>query len=400
MGTTTPPPPEDAGALVALMIEEMRSQGVVGNIAHDRDNHRLINESIEPIDLHGLLRARGAAPTEAHADILHRYIAAHLRGRQEIKTWAEARTRVLPLLRPAVEKANWGLRQKLEGWQTPSMPQGEVTEHLHVRFVWEVEDGLAHVHEEDTERWGVTLDELQDAAGANLLERTPSPSTWLGNATSPGVRLSKWRDGFDATRVMFSGTLGIPSEGPLVAIAPSASELFVADSADEDALVQLGLIVKRTMNPNKEPVWLWPLLLDGEERRHWLPEQSSPAFAPLSSCAARHAQFVYNQHAEYLQRALIMENAAVRVGAVGQLESPQGLAVTVAIWDDGAPASVAQADLVQFQRDGQRLILAPWAKVVETMGPLLEAVPGYPPRFKGHLFPEDWQLEAMKLEGS
>jgi len=280
------------------------------------------------------------------------------------------------------------------------MPKGQVTEHLHVRFVWEVEDGLAHVHQEDLDRWGVTLDTLQEAAGKNMLTRTPSPVTWLGNPKERGDRLSQWRDGFDATRVMFSGDLGIQSEGPLVAIAPSSSELFVADSADEDALIQLGLTAAGAMKPDKEPIWLWPLLLDGDERRHWLPEQSSKAFGPLSVCAARHAQFVYGQHAEYLQRSLTMDGAQINVGPVGQLDSPQGLAVTVAVWDDGAPAAVAQADLVQFQRGGERVCLAPWAKVVETMGPLLEEMPGYPPRFKGHLFPEDWQLEAMRLEGA
>ena len=68
------------------MIEEMRSQGVVGNIAHDRDNQRLLNESIDSVDLLGLMRARASAPEEAHGDILRRYIAAHLRGRQEIET--------------------------------------------------------------------------------------------------------------------------------------------------------------------------------------------------------------------------------------------------------------------------------------------------------------------------
>jgi len=106
MDNTPPPPHEHADSLAEAMIHEMRSQGVVGNIAHDDDNHRLINESIDPIDIGGLEQACASAPEEAHPDILRRYIASHLRGREELESWHEASQRVLPLLRPEVEQAN------------------------------------------------------------------------------------------------------------------------------------------------------------------------------------------------------------------------------------------------------------------------------------------------------
>ena len=53
---------------------------------------------------------------------------------------------------------------------------------------------------------------------------------------SPGVYRSKWHDGFDATRALFLTDLGVPVEGPLVAIATSDSSLFVAESHDDGAL--------------------------------------------------------------------------------------------------------------------------------------------------------------------
>ena len=392
-------PPIDLPALAERMIAELRAQGVEGNTAYDAANQRLINESIDPISVSGLVLTLTRADDAEHDEVVRRYIAAHLRGKPLIETWEEAKPLVLPRVRPEIEHACWGLRSRLEGWQVPSMPTGAVTEHLRVQFVWEVEDGLATVHEEDVTRWGIDLDELQDAAAANLAARTPSPVKWLGNEQAPGVFRSSWSDGFDATRVVFAGGLGVPVEGPVVAIAPNDRTLLLADSTDESAVFHLGLAVQRLVQKSQEMVWLWPLLLDGEERRHWLPEESSAAFAPMSVCAAIHAQLAYQEHGALLQRALDAENAGIRVGLVGMAQSPMGAAVTVVVWDEGTPVALAHADLVQFRRGETILGMAPWQKVVDVLGDALEPIPGYPTRFRAMAFPEEWQLSAMELFG-
>ena len=331
--------------------------------------------------------------------MLRRYVAAHLRGKPVIKEWDDARKLVLPRVRPEIEHACWGLRSRLEGWDVPRMPTGAVTEHLRVQFVWEVEDALATVHAEDVDRWGITLDELQDAAAENLAARTPSPARWLGNEHAPGVFRSSWADGFDATRVLFAGGLGIPAEGPLVALAPNDRTLLLADSTDEAAVFHLGLSVQRLVQESQEMVWLWPLLLEGEDRRHWLPDESSAAFAPMSVCAAIHAQLAYQEHGALLQRALDAENAGIKVGLVGMAQSPMGSAVTVCVWEEGGPVALAHADLIQFRRGDEVLGMAPWQKVADTLGDALEAIPGYPARFRAMDFPEDWQLSQMELFG-
>jgi len=393
------PEPPDLAALAERLTAELRAQGVAGNTAYDQANQRLINESIDPISVAGLVLTLSRAPEAEHDEVVRRYVAAHLRGKPTIETWAEAREKVLPRIRPEIEQACWGLRSGLEGWALPSMPTGPVTEHLRVQFVWEVEDAFATVHADDVERWGVTLDELQDAASANLGHRTPSPAQWMGNESAPGVFRSSWADGFDATRVLFAGGLGLPAEGPLVAIAPNDSTLLLADSSNESAVFHLGLTVQRLVQETKQMVWLWPLLLDGDVRRHWLPEESSAAFAPMSVCAAIHAQLAYQEHGALLQRALDAENAGIRVGLVGMAQSPLGSAVTVAVWEEGTPVALGHADLVQFRRGETVLGMAPWAKVEEVLGDALEAIPGYPARYRVTDFPEDWQLTQMELFG-
>lgn len=399
MTSEDPSEPVDLAALAERMIEELRAQGVAGNTAYDAHNQRLINESIDPISVSGLVLTLTRADEAEHDEVVRRYVAAHLRGKPILETWEEASKVVLPRLRPEIEHACWGLRSRLEGWDVPKMPTGQVTEHLRVQFVWEVEDALATVHAEDVERWGITLDELQDAAAANLAERTPSPARWLGNEQAPGVYRSSWADGFDATRVLFAGGLGLPAEGPLVAIAPNDRTLLLADSTDEAAVFHLGLSVQRLVQESQEMVWLWPLLLDGEERTHWLPDESTAAFAPMSVCAAIHAQLAYQEHGALLQRALDAEGAGIRVGLVGMAQSPMGSAVTVCVWEEGAPAALAHADLVQFRRGDDVLGMAPFQKVADVLGDALEPIPGYPARFRAMAFPEDWQLTQMELFG-
>lgn len=399
MNDPEPQEPADLASLAERMAEELRAQGVTGNTAYDRENQRLINESIDPISISGLVLTLSRAEESEHDDVVRRYVAAHLRGKPLIETWEEARTLVLPRVRPEIERACWGLRSRLEGWEVPSMPTGVVTEHLRVQFVWEVEDALATVHASDMERWDITPDELQDAAAANLAARTPSPARWLGSEQAPGVFRSSWADGFDATRVLFAGGLGLPSEGPLVAIAPNDRTLLLADSSDESAVFHLGLAVQRMVQETQEMVWLWPLMLDGEERHHWLPEESSAAFAPLSVCAAVHAQLAYQEHGALLQRALDVEEAGIRVTPVGMAQSPMGTAVTVTVWEAGGPVALAHADLVQLRRGEETLGMATWQNLADVLGDALESIPGYPARFRVMDFPEDWQISQMELFG-
>jgi hypothetical protein len=395
------PTPGDLADLAEAMRGVMVAEGVKGNIAYDRENQRLLNESVPPIALGGLVIPWMATADEAErADVVRRYVRAHLRGRQPIPTWAEARGRVLPKVRPELEHVSWALRQGLEGMPVPPMPTGAVTEHLRMRFVWEIENGTASVLAEDVERWGVSLDELQDAAHENLARRTPGPIPWLGAPESPGVFRSSWRDGFDATRVLIVRELDLPFAARPLAVATGAKDVFVADSTDDEALFQLGLAAQRAARESPEFVWLWPLLLDGEHHRHWLPPEGSGGHAPLSVCAANHAQIVYNMHGKLLERALRAEGSFVEVGSVGMVQTPLGAAATVAVWGEApVPVAVAHADLVQFQRGTEILGLAPFERVRAVMGDLLEEMPGYPQRFRGHLFPEAWQLAQMDLAG-
>ena len=400
MDPAQPPTPEDLEALAQWMTDAMRAQGVTGEIDYDHENQRLLGEGTDPVPVAALALQLSRAPETERADMLRRYVAAFLRGRPTIETWDEARQVVLPKIRPEVESASWALRSRLEGFEYPVMPMGRVTEHLRVQFVWEIEDGVATVHAGDVERWGVTLDELQDAAAENLVSRTPDLSSWLGAPSSPGVYRSPWRDGFDATRVMLAGDFGVPCKDALVAIATGDSELYLADAGDEDAMFQLGLVAQRRFHVAPGMVWLWPLRLEGEERTHWLPEAASGAFAPLSVCAALHAQVVYNQHGQYLQRVLETEGSPTRVGPVGMIQSPLGAAATVAVWQAGAPAALARADFIQFRRGDLQLGFAPWPEVMELVGAGIEESPGYPLRYRAPDFPEDWQLAALGVDAA
>lgn len=379
------------------MIALLRDKGVPGNIAYDTANQRILNETIDAIPVGGLVVAYTRAPAEARDELVERYVAAHLRGRQPIETWEEARTRVLPKVRPELEHVNWPLHARLEGGEVPSLPTSRITEHLRGQVVWEIEDGIAPVQAADVERWGITPDELQEAARQNLARRTPASVDWLGSPDSPGVFRSKWQDGFDATRAVFQRELGLPVAGPVVAIATSDSSLFVAASTDEDALFQLGLAAKRTIQTEMSMVWFWPLLLDGDERRHWLPSESSAAYAPLSFCAALHAQLVYNEHGKLLQRALDAQGVHLPVGQVAMFQTPTGASGTVAVWQDASPTAVAEANVVQFQRGEQTLGMAPIQRVQDVVGHLLEEIPGYPKRFRAQMFPEDWQLAELGI---
>ena len=394
-----PPTPEELAALADALMEEMRRQGVAGSIAYDQENQRLINEFTGDISVAAFAVAYCVAKDEdERSDRLMRYVRANLAGRQPIETWDEARTRVLPLIRPEIEYVCRPLRERLTRQPAIQIPTGPVTEHLRVHFVWEIQDATSMVLAEDVHRWGVTLDELQDVAAANLLARTPTPLQWLTSPNSPGVFRSKWKDSFDATRVLLSGLPGQLFATPAIALATSNSTLFLADSSDDAALFQLGLAAQRDVRANHDMVWMWPVMLDGGAPRHWLPDEGSSAFAPLSLCASIHAEAVYNQHRELLQRVLDLDDVPVKVSPVGIVQTPWGAAGTMSVWSDARTVALAPANAVMFRQGDQTLGMANWQDVERVLGTMLEEMPGYPKRYRTAGFPEPWQLAQLDLQ--
>lgn len=392
-----PPTPEELEALAVLLETEMRAQGVSGSIAYDRENQRLINEASSPISVAGFLAPYREAPEGREDEAARRWVAAHLRGRQPIETWEEARERLLPRLRPELETAILPLRHELEGIPIPEIVSAPLTAHVRLRFVWEIEDGTSAVLAEDLDRWGVTPHDLQAAALANLRKHSAEEPVWKTSKSAPGVYRSGWQDGFDATRVLFTGRMGLPDGGPLVAIATADDCLLVADSSDDDALFQLGLAAQRQAHKRQEMVWLWPMLLDGKQRQHWLPPENHSAYPPLTVCASIHAQWIYNRHGQLLQRVLEARDTPFRVSEVGMIQNIMGAAAPAVVWDAEQPAILAEADIVQFRRDGDVIGIAPFEQVQRIMGDKLKPMGGYPLRYRASFFPDDQELARLEL---
>jgi hypothetical protein len=66
-------------------------------------------------------------------------------------------------------------------------------------------------------------------------------------------------------------------------------------------------------------------------------------------------------------------------------------------WASGRPTALPKADGIVFRRGGEVLGWAPWEDVERALPGALKALPGYPLRFLGTDFPEDWQLGTLDL---
>lgn len=389
----------DLHAFAELVRTALREAGVVGNIAYDAGSERLLNETLrESLYLRDAWNGWSRVGAEAQEEWLARYVQAFLTGRQVPESWEDARVGILPWVRGRILHACRPLQQTLDGIRIPALPSADLTPHLVLELAWPQESAVATVTKADLETWGVTPEKAFEAALDNLRRETEGPQEWRGSREFPGVWRSPWQDRFDASRILFRSDFGLGFQGPPVAVAPDDGALLLADGADEEALFHLGRAARREVEGRGTFLWLRPLRLEGDEWRHWLPAPSHGAFAPLKLLYDVNAKADYDRHGGLLQRWLDREDGASRVAPVATLQDDAGNPFTAGVWEGDGPTLLPEADAVLIRRGEETLGLAPFARVLEVMGDLVEERPGYPRLFLAAGFPPDWRIEALQAQ--
>ena len=85
-------------------------------------------------------------------------------------------------------------------------------------------------------------------------------------AAEPGLFLSQWRDGQDASRLLFPDLIAaLPVKGDPVVLAPTRSTLLVAGADDSGGLLALADAAAETLSTTDQPLSARPLRLrDGQ----------------------------------------------------------------------------------------------------------------------------------------
>lgn len=311
------------------------------------------------------------------------------------ETWAEAKERVFPWVRPMAFHAYRGY-QIQTGEKVDNVPYGALTPHVTVCAATPSKMKTLVVTVPDLERWGVSFEAVLEQARENIAQRGMLP--WLASPEFPGMYRSPWKDEFGIGRMVFRdiyASLGL--KGDPVVIAPSWQSFFVAGSDDIQGLTSLAKFAVPIAQ--REPfLILRPLRARGDAFEHWLPPEGHPAREPL------HLLHLLNEVGDYGAQArtgrLFLERqeqaSNIPVPAICGVRGAPGLH-TMATWLEGPPCALPEVGFVLLKRKYSTIGYVSFDALKRVLGPALAPMNMYPQRWLGRAFPTEEQLAAMDL---
>ncbi|HLA83549.1 MAG TPA: hypothetical protein VJL29_02040, partial [Thermoguttaceae bacterium] len=250
------------------------------------------------------------------------------------------------------------------------------------------------VTQEQLDRWGVSFYEAMETARANLAEMQHA---FIGPEEGEGVYLSATGDNYDASRLLLLDTVGrMRLKGRPVAIAANRDSLIVAGDDDLEALRGMVALAGEALQKPRAVSGV-ALRLDGDEWGPWLPEASHPLYGEFRSLFIQSIGQAYAEQKTLLDQLHARTGEDVVVPSFSAMRNPAtGGVLTFCIWGEHCTSLLPCTDLVAFVGVGRDPVMAPWGRVVETLGHLMRPEGIYPERYRVVDFPTREQLAAME----
>jgi len=337
-------------------------------------------------NLYGRWQSLSSADANAY---LETAVAGLVAEADQPRTFAEARDRLLPGVRDraTIESTRW--LAELGGSSPVAIPHRALGAGVLVTVVLDSPTTMMMLNQSHLEDWGVSFDDVFDAAVANLDART-EVARWA--KVGSGTYVSMWKDDYDVSRILVSKVIeSLDVAGDPVAFVPHRNRLIVTGSDDVHGLA---VAMSRTEDELDKPsqVSAVPLVLrDGSWTDLDLPA-GHPARPGLDRLRSVDRSLAYGATTPILQSLL---GAGVFV-ANSILAEREGVITSAATWID-APCLIPEADRVMFFRSQDENWLVAWDDVRTHVGHLMMPTDFYPPRYRVEGFPTEEQLAAMPL---
>lgn len=282
------------------------------------------------------------------------------------------------------------------------LPHKVLNDELAAHLAYELPTSVMEIGPDRLDAWGVSFEAAWSQAKANLKARSTRPF----DSPSPGLYVSPYHDGLDASRLVVPELFtGLEVKGKPVALAPTHDILLVTGDEDEEGL-------------NQAAAWAEEALL--EPRAHsavafrlesgrwvpWMPAKGHPAWSKLKLLALQTLASAYARQKEVLEALLEANGHQLFVGTLRAFRGPGGDVFTACAWTEGVEALLPKTDRIDFVKlgpDGSAAKGQVWSTTYEvalqTVGHLMEASGDLPERYRVQGFPTSEELEAMAQAG-
>jgi hypothetical protein len=305
------------------------------------------------------------------------------------RSFIEASERLFPGVRDraTIESTRW--MAEMGGSAPVAIPHRPLGASVLAAVVLDSPTTMMLINDGHLDDWGVTFDEVFDAAIANL-DRATERAAWGRMGT--GTYASMWNDDYDVSRILLPKVIdALEISGDPVAFVPHRNRLIVTGSDDHNGLA---VAMSRTEGELDQPsqVSAVPLVRrNGSWTDFELPE-GHPASAGLARLKAIDRSLSYDATTALIQSVLGDE---VYV-ANSILAEREGVITSACTWIE-APCIIPETDRVMFFRSQEENWLVGWDDVVSSIGDLMTPTDFYPPRFRVEGFPTADQLASMPV---
>jgi hypothetical protein len=384
-----------------LMADTIRAAGETAPVRYDAEQFQLVaeREGSHLFNLANAYREYCAAPPERRPDVLRRFSRSWFVHRREFPaTLQDACPDLLPSIRSRAYFELGRLHIQVQGMGSPDWPYQPLAEHLGISLVYDLPDSIIQLQQHHLNDWKASFENALDVALHDLDEISRQDFV----AAGAGVWRSPWRDNHDAARLLLPDRLR-PHDvrGDPVAMVPNRDTLLLTGSDDEAGLVRLAKLAEEAL-AQPRPISGVAVRLDGDTWLPFLPEAGHPAHDALRLLRVQSHGADYGEQGELLRTLhektgediFIAAFSAVRLKDSGRVQS-------YSVWSAGVDTLLPRTDEVFFFRphedgkNGDIIGTAPWERVHEVAGDLMEPQGMYPERYRVRTFPSGQQLAAI-----
>ena len=249
----------------------------------------------------------------------------------------------------------------------------------------------------ELESWDVSFDAAYEIALENLRARTHGSM----EEARPGLYVSRWDDGYDASRLLLPELFGsLKLRGDPVVSVPSRNLLVVAGSEDPEALAALADVTAKVLGEESRPLSADVLQFHAHSWR----EAAASVSQQRRLLKARQLllQRDYNQQAELLNQLNQTQGKDIFVASYKLAESTddEPYRNMTQVTEGVGLTLLPKADELAFLTRAQEFLLVPWTVAEAVLGPALKRLTIHPVRYRHQGFPDAAQLEVLRSKAS
>jgi len=379
-----------------MVMDAVRQKGEPAKIGYDpvEFSLKIEGEKGKRLFLSNAYYEYCTVPRKVRPGILQKYIRNWFVTEKELpEEFADIKPDLMPIVRSRSYYELNLLRARLEQGKTPNWAHHILNDYLVVGLVYDMHEALRTIHEDDLDKWGVTVYEALEIAKDNLSQL---PQQVIGPAEGTGVYLSAMGDSYDSSRLLLLDLVRqFKVKGDPIAMVPNRNVLIVTGSEDVEGLKGMLALAKE---PLQQPYAIGgiALTLDGDDWNVWLPNPAHPLYKEFRLMQIQAYGQDYNEQKETLDKLHEKQREAVFVATYSAMKKKDnGELTSYCVWSKGVPTLLPKTDLIGFTQKDAKSRVAAWDRVVETVGNLMEPLGMYPPRWKVTDFPTDEQLATM-----